>query len=317
MATGVLLVQLGSPDAPTPKAVRTFLAEFLGDPRVIDLNRALWWTIRHGIVLRVRPKRSAALYERIWTEEGSPIVVHSEAQRAALAERLGSDYRVALGMVCGSPPLAAAADELMEAGCRRLVVVPLFPQYSSTTTASVFDAFAAWARSRRDLPSISFVRGFADHPAWIRALAETTREAGVEPTRENPLLISFHGIPERYAEEGDPYPEECSATARALVSALALPPGAWRVVYQSRFGREPWLRPYLDRTLETLPGEGIRSVAVTTPSFVSDCLETIDEVGREAEQTFREAGGEAFVRVPCPNARPEMIDALEAIVRDA
>ena len=317
MATGVLLVQLGSPDAPTPKAVRAFLAQFLSDPRVVDMNRALWWLIRHGIVLRIRPRRSAALYRRIWTEEGSPIIVHAKAQRAALAERLGDEYRVALGMICGSPPLSAAADELLEAGCRRVVVVPLFPQYSSTTTASVFDALAAWARSRRALPSLSFVRGFADHPDWIRALVGAIRDAGVEPTRECPLLISFHGLPERYAEEGDPYAEECEATARALVEALALPEGAWRVVYQSRFGREPWLQPYLDETLRALPREGIRSVAVTTPSFVADCLETIDEVGREAERTFREAGGETYVRVPCPNARPELIDALAAIVQDA
>ena len=220
-------------------------------------------------------------------------------------------------MICSQPRLADAADELMEAGCERIVVIPLFPQYSSTTTASVFDALAAWARSRRALPSISFVRGFADQPDWIRALVATTRDAGVEPTPQNPLLISFHGIPERYAETGDPYPQECAATARAFVEALDLPPEAWRVVYQSRFGREPWLRPYLDETLSALPGEGIRSVAVATPSFVADCLETIDEIGREALDTFREAGGETYVRIPCPNARPELIDALAAIVREA
>jgi ferrochelatase len=317
MATGVLLVQLGSPDAPTPKAVRAFLAEFLGDRRVVDLNPVLWWTILHGIILRVRPKRSAALYRRVWTEEGSPIILHTHAQGAALAARLGDDYRVAVGMRYGSPPLAAAADELMEAGCGRIVVLPLFPQYSCATSASVFDALATWARARRELPSLTFVRGFADHPAWIRALAETTRETGIRPTPESPLLISFHGIPQRYATEGDPYPRECGATAVGLAEALGLTPGAWRVVFQSRFGREPWLQPYLDETLAALPGEGIRSVSVTTPSFVSDCLETIDEVGREAEHTFCEAGGETYVRVPCPNARPELIDALEAIVREA
>jgi len=317
MATGVLLVQLGSPDEPTPRAVRAFLAEFLSDRRVVDLNRALWWPILHGVVLRVRPKRSAALYRRVWTEEGSPLLLHSRAQADALAARLGPGFRVALGMRYGSPRLAEAADELLAAGCERMLVLPLFPQYCSATTASVLDALAAWARRRRDVPALSFVRGFADHPAWIAALVDRVRSAGVEPGTRSPLLISFHGIPQRYAEDGDPYPRECEATARALAAALGLDEGAWRVVYQSRFGREPWLRPYLDETLRGLPAEGVRSITVITPSFVSDCLETIDEVGREAKHLFEEAGGEDYVRVPCPNASGAMLDAIEAIARDA
>lgn len=317
VTTGVLLVQLGSPDAPTRKAVRAFLAEFLSDPRVVDVNRALWWPILHGIILRVRPKRSAALYERIWTGDGSPLLLHSRAQATALGERLGREFRIALGMRYGSPSLADAADGLLDAGCERMVVLPLFPQYSSATTASVLDALADWARRRRNVPALSFVRGFADHPRWIAALAGEVRSAGVAPTAESPLLVSFHGIPRRYADEGDPYPRECDATARSLAAALDLPADAWRIVYQSRFGREPWLEPCLDETLEALPGDGVRSVSVVTPSFVSDCLETIDEVGREARHTFEAAGGERYVRVPCPNASRAMIDALEAMVREA
>jgi ferrochelatase len=217
----------------------------------------------------------------------------------------------------GNPPLGAALDRLVEAGCERVVVLPLFPQYCSATTASVFDAVAAWAKERRAVPGLVFVRSFADHPGWITALAAEVEAAGVTPSATAPLLFSFHGIPERYAKTGDPYPEECEATARATAERLGLAEDAWRVVYQSRFGREPWLQPYLDETLEALPAEGIRSVAVATPSFVADCLETIDEVGRESAHAFSEAGGETYVRIPCPNDRPDMLDALTAVVREA
>ncbi len=313
---GVLLAQVGSPDAPTPQAVRRYLAEFLSDRRVVDLNPVLWWLIRHGIVLRLRPRRSAALYERVWTDEGSPLIVFSEAQRAGVAERLGTDVRVELGMGYGNPPLSGALDRLVEAGCTRIVVLPLFPQYCSATTASVFDGVATWAKGKRDVPGFTFVRSFADHPAWIEALAATIEDVGVKPAPEAPLLLSFHGIPERYAKTGDPYPAECEATARALAARLALPDGTWRVVYQSRFGREPWLQPYLDETLAALPKQGTRRVSVATPSFVADCLETIDEVGRESAHVFAEAGGEDYVRIPCPNDRPEMLDALAEIARE-
>ena len=316
-STGVLLAQLGSPDAPTPSAVRRFLAEFLADPRVIDLNPILWWLILHGIILRVRPKRSAALYERVWTEAGSPILTASVAQQEGLQARLGSDVLVELGMRYGNPPLADALDRLLAAGCQDVLVLPLFPQYCSATTASVFDAVAAWARPRREMPALRFVRSFAAHPAYVAAVVADVRRAGVEPTPAAPLLFSYHGIPQRYADTGDPYPQECEATSRAVAKALGLPDDTWRILYQSRFGKEPWLQPYLDVTLEQLPiEEGITSVSTITPSFVADCLETIDEVGREARETFLEAGGKEYVRVPCPNASPEFLDALAAIVRD-
>ena len=313
---GVLLAQLGTPDAPTPKAVRRYLAEFLGDRRVVDLNPVPWWLILHGVILRVRPRRSAALYQRIWTDAGSPLLTTSRAQQTALQAQLGPEFVVELGMRYGRPPLGAALDRLVARGCRSVVVLPLFPQYSSATTASVFDAVATWARGRRFVPAFTFVQGFADHPAWIDALAATVRDAGVSPTPDAPLLLSFHGIPQRYADTGDPYPRACEATATALARRLALPDGAWRLVYQSRFGREPWLQPYLDRTVEALPGEGVKDVSVMTPSFVADCLETIDEVGREVKHVFEQAGGARYVRVPCPNDRPEMIAALAAVVRN-
>jgi ferrochelatase len=314
--TGVLIANVGTPEAPTPRAVRRYLRQFLSDRRVVDAPRLLWWPVLHGIVLRTRPRRSAALYRNVWTERGSPLLVVSEAQRRGLAARLGDGYRVELGMAVGEPSIAGALDRLAAAGCEPLVVLPLFPQYSSATTASVFDAVAAWTRRRRDLPGLVFVRGFADHPAWVRALAAEVERAGVRPTAAEPLVLSFHGLPRRYADEGDPYPRECEATARALAGALGLPDDAWRVVYQSRFGREEWLRPYAFEALAEMAREGTRSLSIVSASFAADCLETIDEIGREGQRVFREHGGERYVRVPCPNDSPEAIDALARIVRE-
>lgn len=313
--TGVLLAQLGTPDAPTPAAVRRYLAQFLGDRRVVDLSPWLWRPILHGIVLRTRPRRSAALYRNIWTPQGSPLLVISRAQAAGVAERLGPGFRVELGMRYGNPALGAALDRLVAAGCRRLVVLPLFPQHSCSTSASVFDAVATWARGRRDLPDLRFVHGFADDPGWIAALAARVRAAGPLPRPEAPLLLAFHGLPQRYVDQGDPYLAECRATAQALATTLGLAPDAWRVLFQSRFGREPWLQPYADEVFEALPREGVRSVTVLSASFVADCLESLDEVGREHRERFLAAGGTSFTLLPCPNDSPEALDALAALVR--
>ncbi len=312
---GVLLAQLGTPDAPTPSALRRYLAEFLSDRRVVDLNPLLWWVILHGIVLRTRPRRAAALYRHVWTPEGSPLLTTSRAQQAGLAERLGAGVRVELGMGYGEPSIGGAIDRLVEAGCTSVLVLPMFPQYSSATTASVFDAVARWARGRRAVPGFTFVRSFPDEPGFVASLAAAARRAGVAASPSSPLLVSFHGLPQRFVRTGDPYPDECLATARALASALDLPDDAWRVVYQSKFGREPWLEPSLDATLVALAEGGTRSVSVATPSFVADCLETIDEVGRVSRGVFRSAGGETFVRVPCPNAEPSFLDALASLLR--
>lgn len=312
---GVLLAQLGTPDAPTTAAVRRYLAHFLADRRVVDLSPWLWRPILHGVVLRVRPRRSAALYRNVWTPEGSPLLVHSRAQAAGVQERLGAGYRVELGMRIGNPPLADALDRLLAAGCRRVVVLPLFPQASSATTGSVFDALAEWARARLDLPDLRFVRGFADHPGWIAAWVARVRAAGVTPSRAAPLLISFHGLPRKRADAGDPYPAGCRATAAALVKALALPDDAWRIVYQSRFGRAEWLRPYATDVLAALPREGIKQVSVLPASFVADCLETLDELGRDHRERFLAAGGTDYTLIPCPNAVPPALEALADLVR--
>lgn len=312
---GVLLAQLGTPDAPTAPALRRYLHQFLSDRRVVDVHPWLWKPLLHGVILRTRPRRSAEAYARIWTPEGSPLMVHSRAQAAGVAARLGPGVKVELGMRLGEPAMAGALDRLMEAGCRRIVVVPLFPQHSGATTGSVFDALAEWSLGKRGLPEITFVRGFADHPAWIRAWAASIRRAGALPRAEKPLVLSFHGIPVRYAKEGDPYPEECAATARALTAELGADPSHVRVVYQSRFGREPWLQPYAAEVVPRWAKEGLKALSIVPASFVADCLETLDELGNELAHAFHAAGGKDYTLVPCPNASPEALDALAEIAR--
>jgi ferrochelatase len=313
---GVLLAQLGTPDAPTPAALRRYLAQFLSDPRVVDANPLWWKPVLHGIVLRTRPKRSAAAYARIWTPEGSPLLVHSRAQAAGVAARLGAGFHVELGTRLGEPALRGALDRLVARGCRHVIVLPLFPQHSGATTGSVLDGIAEWAREKRGLPGFTFVRGFAEHPAWARAWAASVRRAGAEPSAERPLVVSYHGIPQRYAREGDPYPQECAATTEALVTALGADPQHVHVVYQSKFGREPWLEPAAVEVLPRWAREGRREVSIVPASFVADCLETLDELGNELAHAFRAAGGTRLNVVPCPNGSAEALDALAAIVRE-
>jgi ferrochelatase len=313
---GVLLAQLGTPEAPTAPALRRYLRQFLGDRRVVDVNPWLWKPLLHGVILRTRPRRSAAAYARIWTPEGSPLLVHSRAQARGVAERLGAGVRVELGMRLGEPSLAGALDRLVAAGCRRIVVLPLFPQHSGATTGSVFDGLGEWSRTKRGLPEIVFVRSFADHPAWIRAWAASIRRADALPTPARPLVLSYHGIPVRHVRDGDPYADECAATTRALTAELALDPALVRVVYQSRFGREPWLEPYAAEVVPRWAREGVKSLAIVPASFVADCLETLDELGHELSHAFRAAGGQELRVVPCPNASPEALEALTQIARE-
>jgi len=315
--TGVLLIQLGTPDEPTTPALRRYLRQFLNDPRVVDVNPLLWKPLLHGVILRTRPRRSAALYKRVWTDEGSPLLVHTQNLTAGVAQALGDEYLVKFGMIVGNPALGGTMDELMTAGCRDVIVLPLFPQFSSATTASAFDAVAKWTETQKNLPSLHFVRSFPDHPAFIEALRQSVVDAGVTPTKDEPLLISFHGIPKRYVAEGDPYAGECDRTADALAKSLGLEDDVWRIVYQSRFGRDEWLQPYADATVGKLPSDGVTSISVITPSFVADCLETIDEIGRELRETFEAGGGKGYTRVDCINAGQPAIDAIAQIVRDA
>jgi protoporphyrin/coproporphyrin ferrochelatase len=317
-AAGVLLVNLGTPDAPTPEAVRRYLAEFLWDPRVVDVFRPLWWLILHGIVLRTRPEKSAALYRKVWTDEGSPLMVHSRRQRAALEEALageaGRAVPVALGMRYGTPSLADGLADLKAAGCDRAVVLPLFPQYSISTTLSV-EARVAALSAAGGLPAVA-ISDYHDHPAYIAALAQSVREAWEDGGPGGKLLISFHGTPVRYRDrKGDPYHGQCETTARLLAAALDLPDDKWLMAFQSRFGREPWLQPYTDEALMDWAGSGIGKVDVICPGFPADCLETLEEIATTYKARFLAAGGRNFRYIPALNERPDHVAALAGLVR--
>jgi ferrochelatase len=317
---GVVLANLGSPEAPSAAAVRRYLREFLADPRVVDLPRWQWWPILHLIVLPLRPRRSARLYRRIWTPEGSPLLVASRRLGEALAARLasvaGAELPVAVGMRYGEPSLASALRRLDTAGCRRVLVLPLYPQYSATTTASVLDGVFDELKRRRRLPELRTVRSYHDHPAYLEAVAESVRSFWREHGPSERLVMSFHGLPERYVRLGDPYPLECAATARALAARLELPPGRWHMAYQSRFGREAWLRPDLGERLERWARRGSSGVDVVFPGFATDCLETLEEVGITGRARFAAAGGGELRLVPALNDRPEHAAALAEIALD-
>ncbi len=316
-ATGVLITNLGTPDAPTPQALRRYLAEFLWDPRVVDLPRPFWWLLLHGVILRTRPARSARLYQAVWTDGGSPLMVISRQQQRRLRETLaarGLDVPVALGMRYGTPSIATALDELLTAGVERVVVLPLFPQNSCSTTASTFDALAAALRGRRDIPSVQFIADYHRAPGYIAALAASIRAAWQQQPPAERLIFSFHGTPQRYADEGDPYRSHCLATAKAVADELQLENGRWQVTFQSRFGREEWLQPYTDETLKELPGQGVRSVDILCPGFAADCLETLEEIAVENRNAFLAAGGERYRYIPALNDSDAHIDALADLV---
>ncbi len=311
---GVLLTNLGTPDAPTRPALRRYLGEFLDDPRVVDLPRPLWWPILHGVILNIRPSRSARLYRKVWTDHGSPLLATGLQQRQALESLLrrrhGEQVSVALAMRYGNPSIGRGLQQLHEANCRHVLVLPLYPQYSSTTTASTLDALAKALKSSRDMPEIRFVRDYHDDPAYIRALAASIREAWEKDGEPDRLLISFHGIPVRYWKTGDPYPDQCRRTATLLAGELGLAEARWQLCFQSRFGREEWVRPYTDQTLIQLAGNGVRHVDVICPGFAGDCLETLEEIAMQNRNIFLQSGGEKFRYIPALNIREDHITAL-------
>jgi ferrochelatase len=317
----VLLVNLGTPDAPKVRPVRRYLAEFLADPRVIELPRLLWRLILHGIILRIRPRRSAHAYAQIWAEEGSPLLVGSaalaRATAAALGCREGGALEVALAMRYGRPSIPEALRNLHDRGLRRLLVLPLYPQYSGTTSASVFDAVAEELRRWRWLPELRFLTDYYREPDYLDALAASIREHWTVHGRPQRLLFSFHGIPERYFRNGDPYHCQCHYTAREVATRLELAAGEWQVAFQSRVGREPWLRPYTDETIAALPGRGVKSLAVVCPGFAIDCLETLEEIAMQNREAFLAAGGERFDYIPCLNDRAEHAALIANLIRRA
>lgn len=315
---GVMLVNLGTPEAPTPDAVRRYLGEFLWDKRVVDLSRPLWWLILNGIILRIRPQRVAKAYASIWTDEGSPLMKVSQAQTRGLKERLqavlGESIPVELAMTYGAPTMEAAGQSLRRAGVERILVLPLYPQFSATTTAAVFDRLAKALQPCPSLPELHFIRDYHQNPGYIEALANSVREYQATHGVPDRLLMSFHGIPQRYARQGDPYPKQCEATAHALAGALGLEADQWALTFQSRFGREPWLQPYTDKTLAEWGQAGLERVAVICPGFAADCLETLEEIALQNAEIFTEAGGVQLDYIPALNDRADHIQMLTDLV---
>jgi ferrochelatase len=325
---GVLVAQLGTPDAPTPKALYRYLKQFLSDRRVIDYPTLIWQPILQGIILQTRPRRSSELYARIWTEEGSPLLLYSQAQVAGIQERLGDDYRVILGMTYGNPSIAEAIKTLESEGINRIIVLPMFPQFSSTTTASIYDAvyLAAagrtgtwWHDHKRNIPTLRFIEPYYEHPLYIEAMRRVLQaeidKVGYMPDK---FLISFHGIPNRYIRTNDPYRHQCERTAQLLAEAMNWEPDQWITCFQSRFGPEAWLEPYTEDVIESLHAQGIKRPMVFSPGFVTDCMETLDELGNEGREQFEAGGGHGddFHLAPCLNDSDFWLDTMTTLVQD-
>jgi protoporphyrin/coproporphyrin ferrochelatase len=315
-ATAVLLVNLGTPEAPTPKAVRKYLAEFLWDRRVVEIPRPLWWLILHGVILRIRPAKSAAKYASIWQADGSPLALWTQRLTAALRSRLvqpDTALTVSYAMRYGQPSVAQALTSLRAQGVTRVLVMPLYPQYAAATTASVFDAVSQWATKARWVPELRFVHEFHDDAGYIDSLAQSVERHWQTKGRAGLLVMSFHGLPERSLHLGDPYHCQCHKTARLLAERLGLAKHQYRVTFQSRLGRAKWLQPYTEPTLVALAKEGTARVDLICPGFVSDCLETLEEINQEAREAFLHAGGTEFHYIPCLNDDAHWVDQFSAI----
>ena len=309
----MLLINLGTPDAPEPGAVRRYLAEFLTDPRVVEIPQWLWRPILHGVVLRTRPKKSAHAYEQVWTEEGSPLAAITRRQAEALQQRLGDSAIVDFAMRYGNPGIERSVEQLVALGCERIVAAPLYPQYCGATTASANDALFAALASMRRQPAIRTLAPYYDDRLHIDALsANVQRQLAALDLEPQRLLLSFHGMPQRTLELGDPYHCHCQKTARLLAERLTIPTD---IAFQSRFGRAKWLEPATDKVLTAYPGQGVKRIAIAAPGFSADCVETIEELGIRGRDTFLSAGGEAFARIDCLNDSPEGMDMLEALIR--
>ena len=315
---GVLITNLGTPEAPTTSALRKYLAQFLSDPRVVEVPRLLWKCILHGVILRIRPRRSAAAYQTVWTEEGSPLMVYTQQQYEGLSQSLKKKYGehvvVKFAMRYGQPSIAQSIEAMQQGGVRQLLVLPLYPQYSAATTASTFDALADDFTQRRWLPDLRFISHYHDYPPYIEALAKSVEAHWETHGRADKLLMSYHGVPLRYLKNGDPYHCECYKTSRLLAERLGLSKDAYMTTFQSRFGREEWLKPYTDHTLKAFPEQGVKSVQVVCPGFSADCLETIEEIGEENREYFMAAGGERYEYIPALNASESHIDVLTQLV---
>ena len=309
---GVLLVNLGTPDSPNTSDIKRFLSQFLHDKRVVDMNRWLWCPILHGVILPVRSPKVAKLYQSVWMEEGSPLMVYSKRQAAKLEERLG--VPVELGMTYGSPSLHSGVEQLVRRGVEQLVVLPLYPQYSNTTTAAVSDALFGSFQKLPVVPDYRFIRDYYNHTGYIKALAASVRRSWQKTGRGDYLLVSYHGIPLRFAQNGDVYPQHCEETTRLLAKELELSDSQVGLAYQSRFGREAWLQPYTEDVLKNVAGRGVKNLDVIAPAFSVDCLETLEELSEQYQHQFMELGGEQFNYIPCLNDDDEHIEMMASLI---
>ncbi|MFY8299312.1 ferrochelatase [Pseudoalteromonas sp. SS15] len=316
--TGILVTNLGSPDAPTPKALRVYLAEFLSDPRIVEIPRLIWLMILHGIILRVRPKKSAKAYASIWTENGSPLIHISQQQADKIAEKLKANnhnVEVELAMRYGNPSIEAGLEKLRDKGITRIIVFPLYPQYSSPTTGSTFDAIANVLKKWRWVPELHFINGYHTNPLYIESLANSIQEDLDKNGTPQKIVFSYHGMPKQFLDHGDPYHCLCHQTTRLVVEKLGLDKDLVMTTFQSRFGKAEWLKPYTDATLESFPKEGIKDIAIISPAFSADCLETLEELEEENREIFEEAGGEKYRYIAALNDRDDHIDALYDVLK--
>jgi ferrochelatase len=315
--TGILLVNLGTPAAPTPAALRSYLKEFLSDPRVVEIPKPIWWMILNGIILTVRPKKSAKKYASIWTTEGSPLRVHTEKQAKLLkgwmGERIKSPFLIEYAMRYGQPSIPDSLVKLKSAACDRILILPMYPQYAASTTATALDMIGQHLARVRNQPALRTLKHYHDHPAYINALAANVRNYWQREGRPDVLVMSFHGLPRYTLEKGDPYHCECQKTGRLLAERLGLEKQQYRLTFQSRFGKAEWLKPYTDKTVEELGKSGTERVDVVCPGFVADCLETLEEIAQEVRDTFLNAGGKSFHYIPALNESSDWIDALGQI----
>ena len=315
---GILIVNLGTPEAPTPKAVKTYLKEFLSDVRVVDTPRLLWWFVLK-VILLIRPKPVSKAYQSIWTDEGSPLLVISKRQAAAIKARLKHlteiDIPVELAMTYGNPSILSASNALRNQGVERILILPMYPQFSSSTTAAVYDKISDLLKECPHLPEMRWISNYHDQPNYINALAQSVKKQWLRDGQSEKLLMSFHGVPQRYTAKGDPYEHQCRTTAKLLAESLKLKPEQWQCCFQSRFGREEWVKPYTDHTLMQWGKDGVKSVDIICPAFSADCLETLEEIQVENKEYFLKAGGEVYNYIPALNDNEDHIEMLSQLVQ--